>query len=153
MMNDVNVKKRISIKIFSQRRRGIYCKRPIQCLSSSKILTHPTPHRPACVCGGRTNSQGGKGVEGQYFGEDARHCSELYIRKYFVVKGVLTKWITALDNHSGSATFGSNREQMVRTCFSISEPDDLPLQVGVGGQQVVDPVPQDGRHRCTQSLS
>jgi len=51
---------------------GLYCKRPIQCLASSKILTPPPPHCPASVyppprlwCGGRTHSLGGKGVGGQ----------------------------------------------------------------------------------------
>jgi hypothetical protein len=49
-----------------------YCKRPVQCLASSKILT-PTPSPPGeCVplrlwCGGRTHSLGGEGVGGQYF--------------------------------------------------------------------------------------
>jgi hypothetical protein len=49
---------------------GLYCKRPIQCLASSEILT-PTPSPPGeCVparlwCGGRTHSLGGEGVGGQ----------------------------------------------------------------------------------------
>ncbi len=70
---------------------GLYCKRPIQCLASSKILTFPPPHHPASVytprfwCGGRTHTLGGKGVGGQYFG---RHqtllCTLLYKCKYFV---------------------------------------------------------------------
>ncbi len=52
----------------------LYCKRPIQCLASSKILTpphHPTAWRlctPRLWCGGRTHSLGGEGVGGQYFG-------------------------------------------------------------------------------------
>jgi hypothetical protein len=29
---------------------GLYCKRAIQCLASSEILTPPPPHRPASVC-------------------------------------------------------------------------------------------------------
>ncbi len=68
---------------------GLYCKRPIQCLASSEILTpHPLTARRVCTpsrfwCGGRTHSLGGEGVGGQY-SEDARHCSVLYICKYFV---------------------------------------------------------------------
>ncbi len=58
---------------------GLNCKRPIQCLASSKILTPPPPHRPASVllgftvyppglwCGGRTHSLGGEGGEGSIF--------------------------------------------------------------------------------------
>ncbi len=53
-----------------------------QCLASSEMLTpHPLTTRRVCTlpptfgAGGRTNSLGGKGV-----GEDARHCSVLYIR-------------------------------------------------------------------------
>jgi hypothetical protein len=50
----------------------------------------PPPQRPASVypppplVRGRTHSLGGEGVGGQY-SEDARHCSVLYICKYFVV--------------------------------------------------------------------
>ncbi len=52
---------------------GLYCKRPIQCLASSEILT-PTPSPPAFggwVGGGgwvRTHSLGGEGVGVQHFG-------------------------------------------------------------------------------------
>ncbi len=66
----------------------LYCKRPIQCLASSKILT-PTPSPPGvCVLpclwyGGKTHSLGGEGV-GVNILEDARHSSVLYICKYFV---------------------------------------------------------------------
>ncbi len=50
---------------------GLYCKRPIQCLASSQILT---PHRPG---GGHTRwVEMGWGVHSL---EDARHCSVLYI--------------------------------------------------------------------------
>jgi hypothetical protein len=46
------------------------------------------PHRPASAyprlwCGGRTHSLGGEGL-GANNSEDARHCSVLYICKYFV---------------------------------------------------------------------
>ncbi len=49
---------------------GLYCKRPIQCLASSEILT-PTPSPPGeCVppclwCGGSKHTLGGEGVGGQ----------------------------------------------------------------------------------------
>ncbi len=50
----------------------LYCKRPIQCLASSEILT-PTGYTLAGWRGWRVNSS-----------EDATHCSVLYICKYFV---------------------------------------------------------------------
>jgi hypothetical protein len=67
---------------------GLYCKRSIQCLASSEILTpHPLTARRVCNprlwCGGRAHSLGGEGV-GVNSSEDARHCSALYICKYFV---------------------------------------------------------------------
>ncbi len=70
--------------------KGLYCKRPIQCLAPSK---RPPPlHRPASVyppplwCGKRTHSLGGGGwAWGVNSSEDARHCSALYICKYFVL--------------------------------------------------------------------
>ncbi len=71
---------------------GLYCKRQIECLASSEILTPPPTARRVCVlctppplwCGGRTHSLGGEGV-GVNSSEDARHCSVLYIWKYFVI--------------------------------------------------------------------
>jgi hypothetical protein len=72
----------------------LYCKRPIQCLASSKILTPPhRPHRPASVyfgAGGRTHSLGGECMGGVNILEDTRHCSVLYIHKYFVGPTVYT---------------------------------------------------------------
>jgi hypothetical protein len=69
---------------------GLYCKRPIQCLASSEILTPPppTPSQPGeCVPpafgagGGHTRwVERGWGVNSS---EEARHCSILYICKYF----------------------------------------------------------------------
>ncbi len=62
--------------------RDYYCKRPILCLASSKILTPHPPLRPAsmlCIpprlcCGGRTHSPGGEGDGGGVnILEDARH--------------------------------------------------------------------------------
>ncbi len=49
---------------------GLYCKRPIQCLASSEILTpHPLTARrvgnPPPLVRGRTHSLGGEGVGGQ----------------------------------------------------------------------------------------
>jgi hypothetical protein len=60
---------------------GLYCKRPIQCLASSEILTPPPPpHRPASV-----HTRWVKGVGVNSSPEDARHCSVLYVCKYFVI--------------------------------------------------------------------
>jgi hypothetical protein len=74
----------------------LYCKRPILCLASSKILTSHLPHRPASVytpgrvCTPFPLGAGGghicwveRGV-GVIILEDARHSSVLYICKYFV---------------------------------------------------------------------
>jgi hypothetical protein len=71
--------------------KGLYCKRPIQCLASSKILTPPppTPSLPGeCVPpafgagGGHTRWVDRRwGVKSS---EDARHCSVLYICKHLV---------------------------------------------------------------------
>jgi hypothetical protein len=48
--------------------QGLYCKRPIQCLASSKLLPHPLTARRVCTphlwCGGRTQTLGGEGVGG-----------------------------------------------------------------------------------------
>jgi hypothetical protein len=70
---------------------GLYCKRPIQFLAFSKMLTTPPPSLPGeCVYppafgagGGHTRwAERGWGVNSL---EDARHCSVLYICKYFLV--------------------------------------------------------------------
>ncbi len=63
---------------------GLYCKRPILCLASSKILTAPLTARlypPAFGAGGGHTRcvERGWGVN---ILEDARHCSVLYICKY-----------------------------------------------------------------------
>ncbi len=66
----------------------LYCKRPILCLASSKILTlHPT-HHPASVYPpplerGEDTLVRGRGGWVNIL-EDARHSSVLYICKYFV---------------------------------------------------------------------
>jgi hypothetical protein len=69
----------------------LYCKRPIQCLASPKILIpHSLTARRVCpppafgAGGGHTRwVERGWGVN---ILEDARHCSVLYIRNYFVSK-------------------------------------------------------------------
>jgi hypothetical protein len=68
---------------------GLNCKRPIQGLASSKNIDPPTPSPPGeCVPpafdagGGHTRwVERGWGVN---ILEDTRHCSVLYICKYFV---------------------------------------------------------------------
>ncbi len=75
----------------------LYFKMPIQCLASSKILTHIPSPPGECVpwlpsrlwCGGRTHSLGGERVGGNIL-EDARHYSVLYICKYFMVDPLAT---------------------------------------------------------------
>jgi hypothetical protein len=64
---------------------GLYCKSPIQCLASPELLT-PQPFNPRGVCTPPPLVRGedtlaGWGVNSS---EDARHCSVLYICKYFV---------------------------------------------------------------------
>jgi hypothetical protein len=61
--------------------QGLYCQWPIQCLASSEILT-PPPLTAFGAGGGHTRwVERGWGVNSS---EDARHCSVLYICKYFV---------------------------------------------------------------------
>jgi hypothetical protein len=67
----------------------LYCKRPILCLASSKILTPHPPHRPASVyppplVRGEDTLAGWRGGRGVNILEDARHSSVIYICKYFV---------------------------------------------------------------------
>jgi hypothetical protein len=69
--------------------RSQHCKRPIQCLASSEILT-PPPHPLASVYPPAFGAGGGhaRWVErgwGVNSSEDVRHCAVLYICKYFVV--------------------------------------------------------------------
>jgi hypothetical protein len=61
----------------------LYCKRPILCLASSKLLTPHPPLRPASVRGEDTLARwrGGWGVN---ILEGAKHSSVLIICKYFV---------------------------------------------------------------------
>jgi hypothetical protein len=83
---------------------GLYCKRPIKCLASFKILTpHLLTARRVChplplVRGGGHIGwvERGWGVNINIL-EDARHCSKLYICKYFVR--------ISISNGSGVAIF------------------------------------------------
>jgi hypothetical protein len=67
----------------------LYCKRPILCLASSKILTpHPLTARRVCTpppAGGGHTRWVERGVEGQYFGRRQTQLCTLYICKYFVL--------------------------------------------------------------------
>ncbi len=72
---------------------GLNCKRPIQCLASSEILTPPLTARRVCSVyppafgagEGHTRwVERGWGINSS--AEDTRHCSVLYICKYFVVQ-------------------------------------------------------------------
>jgi hypothetical protein len=68
---------------------GLYCKRPTQCLAPSKILTpHPLTAWRVCtpppLVQGEDTLAGWRGGGGVNILEDARHCSVLYICKYFV---------------------------------------------------------------------
>ncbi len=74
--------------------KRLYCKRPIQCLASSKILTtHPLTARRVCITippplplvRGKDTLAGSRGGWGVKILEDARHSSVLYICKYFVL--------------------------------------------------------------------
>ncbi len=73
---------------------GLYCKRPIQCLASSEMLTpHPLTARRVCVyppplVRGVDTLAGWRGGWGVNSSEDARHCSVLYICKYFVYQAI-----------------------------------------------------------------
>ncbi len=96
---------------------GLYCKRPIQSLASSKLLTpHPLTARqvctpPYCAGGGQTRwVERGWGVD---ILEDGRHCSVLYIRKYFVA---LTVYRNQLKCTSGKPL----RHSEMSSKFSIS---------------------------------
>ncbi len=73
--------------------KRLYCKRPIQCLASSKKLTPPPPHRPANVSPPAFDAGGGHirwvemGVGGQYLDFGRRQtqlCTVLYICFYLV---------------------------------------------------------------------
>ncbi len=70
---------------------GLYCKMPIQCLASSKILIpHPPTARRVCTPPSACGAGGGHtrwGERGWGFNilEDARHCSVLYMCKHFVI--------------------------------------------------------------------
>jgi hypothetical protein len=71
---------------------GLYCKRPIHCLASSEILNpHPSPPGecvPPSLGAGVRHTRWVERGWGVNSSEDARHCSVLYICKYFVVTGI-----------------------------------------------------------------
>jgi hypothetical protein len=72
----------------------LYCKRPILCLASSKLLTPHPLHRPASVYPppswrGEDTLAGWRGGWGVNILEDARHSSVLYICTYFVLCVIL----------------------------------------------------------------
>ncbi len=76
---------------------GLYCKRKIQCLASSKILTPtPTPltarrvRTPPPLVRGEDTLAGWRGGWGVNSSEDARHCSVLCICKYYVLQSILS---------------------------------------------------------------
>ncbi len=69
---------RQGLSIVSNPWRDYYCKRPILCLASSKILTPHPPLRPAFVAGGGQTRRVERGV-GANILEDARHSSVLYL--------------------------------------------------------------------------
>ena len=75
-----------------------YCKRPILCLASSKILTPHPAHRPASVyqaCG----AEGGhtrwveRGVGGQYFGRPQTQLCTLHMWVLFASKQRESRWL------------------------------------------------------------
>jgi hypothetical protein len=96
---------------------GLYCKRPIQCLVSSEILT---PHPLTAWCSGRTHSLGGEGV-GVNSSEDARHCSVLYVCKYFVNSTYICEHFL---EHMQTAHPSLNPDCMVLLCIILSLPVD-----------------------------
>ncbi len=81
----------------------LYCKRQIQCLASSKILTpHPLTARRVCtpppLVRGEDTLAGWRAGWGVNILEDARHCSVLYISKYFVLHtDEVYSWETSPD--------------------------------------------------------
>jgi hypothetical protein len=97
---------------------GLYCKRPIQCLTSSEIFT------PNLWGGVRTHSLVGEGV-GVNSSEDARHCSVLYLCKYFVPQAYLRSL-----NLSSQILHRFHKEikTLAHTCNS-----KLPLQQNLAG--------------------
>jgi hypothetical protein len=77
-----------------QASRDYYCKRPILCLASSKILTSHPPLRPASVyppplLRGEDTLATGRGGWGVNILEDARHSSVLYLYRILFVARVL----------------------------------------------------------------
>ncbi len=97
---------------------GLYCKKPIQCLTSSKILTpHPLSARQVCTprfwFGGKTHSLSGEGLGGQYFWRrQTLLCTLLYISTF---------WATVLQYNlfqSSKVKFPNWRMHQVNYVFS-----------------------------------
>jgi hypothetical protein len=87
----------LSIKLhIGQYVEGLYCKRPIQCLASSEILT-PHPLTAPRVCtppgGGHRHTRWVKRGWGVNSSEDARLCSVLYICKYIWDNMTVCEWL------------------------------------------------------------
>jgi hypothetical protein len=105
---------------------GLYCKRPIQCLASSEIFTSPPPpHRPASVYpppfGARVGHtrwvERGCGVNSS---EDARHCSVLYICKYFVMSTFLIMIDSVFcTGHSVIKKYEIRENTVSKVCYSF----------------------------------
>jgi hypothetical protein len=105
----------------------LYCKRRILCLASSKILNPLPPHRLAIVyrrlwCGVRTHSLGGKGY-GVNILEDARYCSVLYIRKYFVMKLIAAACVhdTGVNFTAVLMIINERQSQFANTCAVLTK--------------------------------
>jgi hypothetical protein len=85
------VQSTVRLSVYVQFVEVLYCKRTIQCLASSELLTpHPPTPPGECVSpafgagGGHTRwVERGLGVNSS---EDARHCSVLYLCKYCRIK-------------------------------------------------------------------
>ncbi len=107
-----------------------HCNRPIQSLASSEILTpHPlTPlasvYLPPLVRGEDTLAglERGWGIKSS---EDVRHCSVLYICKYFVVT-----WQEYLLSLPHSYAFISLSCQHIRRVGDESKTNESSLRVG-----------------------
>jgi hypothetical protein len=99
---------------------GLYCKRPIQCLASSEILTpHPLTARRVCtpppppLVRGKDTLSGWRGV-GVNSSDEARHCSVLYICKYFVAMASKTILLCYRGGGGGGLkTFGTRERGLV----------------------------------------
>ncbi len=130
----------------------LYCKRPIQCLASSKILTPPPPSPPGeCLsppprlwCEGRTHSQGGEGVGGGSIfwkkPDTALYSVHIYC-KYFVPiadRFRRTRMGSALSQKLVSTTTATATNSNTTVRFSGLEATAA-ATAAAGGQQQADP--------------